>query len=258
MKKAKSQMDTKKEKVIEAEVVGKEEKSFLPVKGILAVAPDRPIDQRIYMINRYHNAAMTCLAQGAAYALLCGFELHAARAQIGHGGWIKWVEAHCKFHRSSAWRYMEAAERKAPEIANVARVQHLRLLDRAAEGMSDEERQQVIDVVTDKYADKTARQLWFELGALKTQLPKKNLPMKTPKDLPPGVTQAEYDKARQACRVKEWSDLFTQGRRLFCANDTFQDVPRDLVNTMYFELQTWARVLKVYFDKTDPARTGRL
>jgi hypothetical protein len=32
-----------------------------------------------------------------------------------------------------------------------------------------------------------------------------------------------------------------------------------MVNTMYFEMtQTWVRVLKVYLDKTDPARTGRL
>jgi hypothetical protein len=194
---------------------------------------------------------MTCLAQGAGYALLCGFELHAARATVGHGGWEKWVETHCTFHPRSARRYMEAAERKSGEISNRTRVSDLKLLGRSAYEMTPEEQQTVIEAVQDKYADKTARQLWFELGALKPQLPKKNLPMKTPKDLPPGVTQEEYDKARRACRLREWSDLFTQGRRLFCANDTFQDVPRDSVNAMYFDLVKWARVLKVYLDKTE-------
>jgi hypothetical protein len=250
MKKGKKMDAEKKDQPIEAEVVGKEG-SNLPAVGILAIAPPKPMPQRIEMINKYHAAAMTCLAQGAGYALLCGFELHAARATIGHGGWLKWVETNCHFHVRSAQRYMEAAERKAGEISNATHVSHLKLLARSAYEMTTEEQKQVIEAVQDKYADKTARQLWFELGALKPQIPKKNLPIKTPKDLPPGVSQAEFDKARRACRLQEWNKFLTESDRLICKNDTFQDIERGLVDVAYHQLQKCARVLKVYLDKTE-------
>lgn len=131
---------------------------------ILSMIP-RTLTEHAEKIKEYHFAATDHLAKGAMYAVLCGLELHAARARCEHGEWVPWVEKNCLFDRTTAWRYMSAAERVLAKISNVAQVQHLAEL---ADGvMDDKKRQKLIAAVKDNVGDMTFRQLYLELGITK-------------------------------------------------------------------------------------------
>lgn len=133
--------------------------------NILKVAPERSLEERSTVIHDYHHAARTAYAQSAMYALLCGFELHAARAQLSHGQWEGWVKDNCPFTCSTAWRYMEAAKRKFKEIPNLAHVQDF------AVGVSPlalpaPQRDKLIDAVKEATDGQTWRQLGLALGLM--------------------------------------------------------------------------------------------
>lgn len=128
----------------------------------------RPIAERIERINQYHQATATMFAQSACCALLCGYELLAARAEIGPGKWLAWVEANCAFDRTTAWRYMTAARHQWPQIEHVAHVQHL-AVETPSAAMSDTDRAALMDVIRGSVGDRTWRQLALDLGVIQPE-----------------------------------------------------------------------------------------
>ena len=135
--------------------------------NILRLTEDRPLPERIKVIADYHEAARATLAQGAMYALLCGFELHAAHAQVGrYGNWEKWVESNCPFSLSTAWRYMQAAERKAKDIPNLALVKDF-ALGVSPHLLAPAKRDQLFDIVRTATDGESIRQLYLDLGLIK-------------------------------------------------------------------------------------------
>jgi len=191
------------EQAIEPEVLPAEPAETKPAgrANILAIAPERTIAERAAVIADYHNAAATAYAQSAMYALLCGFELLAAKAQVAHGKWEPWVGENCPFSPVTAWRYMEAAKRKFKAIPNLSHVKDFAL------GMSpldlpDERRTQLIEAVKEATDNQTWRQLGLELGFFKESKtgyqkyhPRKNL------------TAEEQESAIRAAVGKSWHDL---------------------------------------------------
>lgn len=61
------------------------------------------------LINREHRACEAALRAGLAHATAAGRLLLAAKAQVGHGGWLPWVQAHCEFSERTAQGYMRVA-----------------------------------------------------------------------------------------------------------------------------------------------------
>jgi len=57
--------------------------------------------------------------EALAEAMLCGKALNEAKGMVGHGGWLKWIAAHCKgVSHDTATRYMH--------LANSAHVRNLK------------------------------------------------------------------------------------------------------------------------------------
>ena len=56
-------------------------------------------------------------------AASCGNLLVQCKQIVGHGGWLKWIEEHCKMSANTAQRYMRLAGRKT--LSNTARAQYL-------------------------------------------------------------------------------------------------------------------------------------
>lgn len=133
--------------------------------NLLTIAPPRELPERANMIRQYHEAAVATFAQGAMYALLCGFELHAARAQLRHGEWGEWVERHCPFTARTAWNYMQAAERKFKEIPNLKRVSDFSL-GVSSHDLHPDQRAQLVDAVRDATDGVSIRQLYLDLGLM--------------------------------------------------------------------------------------------
>lgn len=133
--------------------------------NILKVAPPRSLPERIGKIQEYHNCAIASLAQGAMYALLCGFELHAARAALRHGEWEPWVEKHCPFSSRTALRYMDAAERKVKDIPNLTRVSDF-ALGVSPQALHEDQRRQLIDAIKNATDGESIRQMYLDLGII--------------------------------------------------------------------------------------------
>ena len=209
--------------------------SALPVKrgrgrppNILQIAPARDLPDRVRVINEYHESAMTCLAQGAMYAILCGFELIAARSQTRHGQWETWVEEHCPFSSRTAIRYMEAAQRKYKDIPNLTHVSDF-ALGVAPHTLQPEQRMQLIDAVKFATDGESVRQLYLELGLVKSQEPRKiggdtSMYRKAPA-LPEGET-VEHVTAVQGWNVvlSKLNDLMSSNQHIRLTRDELQRV----------------------------------
>jgi hypothetical protein len=156
-------------KKLEGEVLPKES-TAVAVRGraanLLQITGVRALPERADAIREYHVGAMTRMAQGAMYALLCGYELHAARAQLRHGQWEAWVAANCPFTTMTAWRYMQAAERKFKEIPNLTRVKDF-ALGVSPRDLQPEQRQELIEAVRFATDGDSWRQLCLDLGLIK-------------------------------------------------------------------------------------------
>ena len=133
--------------------------------NLLLVAPAATLEEREQRIRTYYTQAGTAYAMSAYYAVMTGFELHAAREQIGHGHWEEWVKEHCPFGPSTAWRLMEASRRKYRQIPNLAHVQDF-MLGKAPGDLEPEQRQRLMEAVRDAAAGQTYRQMLLELGLL--------------------------------------------------------------------------------------------
>ena len=134
--------------------------------NILQIVGDKPIQERVKVIREYHQAAYACVAQGAMYAILTGFELIAARAQIGHGYWKSWVAQNCPFTYRTACNYMEAAQRKYPQIPKVQHVSSF-ALGVAPHLLPPAQREELIEAVRYATDGESVRQLYLDLGLIK-------------------------------------------------------------------------------------------
>lgn len=164
--------DGNKKNVSECGGVGVPE--VLPAEGkakrgrppnLLQIAPIRSEEERVRVIGEYHQAAQSCYAASAMYVLLCGFELHAERARIKHGGWMDWVERNCPFSHDTAGRYMEAAERKYKDIPNIAHVRNF-IIGKSPLELPAAEREELIQAVKAATDGETVRQMYLELGMI--------------------------------------------------------------------------------------------
>ena len=72
-------------------------------------------------INKEHEMAIMAGETMLEHAIRCGELLIAQKTQLDHGDFIPWIQEHCHFDRSQAWRYMKVAE-----STNVASLQHLK------------------------------------------------------------------------------------------------------------------------------------
>jgi hypothetical protein len=83
----------------------------------------RSIDLRALAaeINAAHQAGEQATCQGLEHFKRAGEALLKAKAQCGHGKWLKWQKEHITLDRTTAWRYM----RIASEWDKCCIVQHL-------------------------------------------------------------------------------------------------------------------------------------
>ena len=74
----------------------------------------RTIRSRYESAGRLSQTAKERGREAVAEAILCGQALNEAKSIVGHGGWLKWLEEHCKgvCHRT-AQNYMRVANTKA-------------------------------------------------------------------------------------------------------------------------------------------------
>lgn len=66
-------------------------------------------------INLLHEAAEQHASQAVVYAARCGEKLIQAKASLGHGEWLPWLEASCRVKERQARKYMKLA-REMPEL----------------------------------------------------------------------------------------------------------------------------------------------
>jgi len=133
---------------------------------VLEMVPDRTLPERAQVIGEYHESARAAGAQAVLYAIMAGFELMAARAQLRHGQWEAWLKAHCPVHPATAWRYMELAERRTKQLPNLARVQDL-TRQLAPHEWTPAQREQVMAAVRDATVGESVKQLYLDLGIVK-------------------------------------------------------------------------------------------
>ena len=68
-------------------------------------------------IEAEHRAAIGAARTAIEHAVECGRLLIEAKAQIGHGGWLAWVEEHLTFGARQATKYMRL-QRHRGHLAN--------------------------------------------------------------------------------------------------------------------------------------------
>lgn len=153
--------DKKPVDMVEAEVLPARRGPGRPPK-VLEIVGDKTLPERADQIRVYHQSAMTAAAQTAMYAILCGMELLAARAQIAHGRWEQWVMENCPFAPVTAWRYMQAAQNKMKDIPNLSARKDLLLT--APHLLAEKDRKLLVDSVKDAVDGQSWMDLQLELG----------------------------------------------------------------------------------------------
>jgi hypothetical protein len=127
------------------------------------MVPVRTLPERAAVIGDYHESARAAGAQAVLYAIMAGFELMAARAQIRHGQWQAWLKAHCPVSQMTAWRYMELAERRTKQVANLTPVLDL-TRQLAPHEWTPAQREQIVQAVREATKGEMVKQLYLDLG----------------------------------------------------------------------------------------------
>jgi urease accessory protein UreF len=98
-------------------------------------------------INAAHDRVAQCLSEGLSHATRAGELLLRAKADVGHGGWLKWLKQNVSFSTRTAQLYMQLAK-LAPDAQRVAHlplrrtVLELQRLDREARRQADRQGQE--------------------------------------------------------------------------------------------------------------------
>lgn len=122
-------------------------------------------------INAAHDRAAQCLSEGLSHATHAGELLLRAKADVGHGGWLKWLKQNVSFSARTAQLYMQLAK-LAPDAQRVAHlplrrtVLELQRLDRDARRQADRQEQEE-EARWDQHSAAITR---AALGAVHTQL----------------------------------------------------------------------------------------
>lgn len=88
-------------------------------------------------INQHHRAAQSHATKALDHAKQAGELLLKAKATIGHGGWLRWLEDNCEVSARQAQRYMGAAEGKPTPIRVIAKNDTVSHLPQPAEASPD-------------------------------------------------------------------------------------------------------------------------
>jgi hypothetical protein len=135
-------------------------------RSYLKIVEERSPEERIQSIRDHHFAVHTSMAQAAMHAVLCGFELMAAKKDVGHGGFEEWIEQNCPFCLRTARNYIQCAERKYKQIAEVKEVSDF-AIGVAPSMLDDPQRQRLIEAVKDSTDGITIQQMYLDLGVTK-------------------------------------------------------------------------------------------
>lgn len=114
----------------------------------LEVAGVKTMPDRIKTIAEYHRAAESSACQAVLYAILCGMELIAARKEVPKGDWLTWVQVNCPFEQRTAYKYEEAAKRKAREIPQLLKMRAF-VTGVAPSLMAEKDRLQLVAFIQD-------------------------------------------------------------------------------------------------------------
>lgn len=91
-------------------------------------APELDLEQIAAAIRREHEAAGIKVRESLEHARACGELLMLAKAEVGHGQFMKWVAVNCPFSQDTADLYMRVA-RNWSRLLNSERVQNMSLRD---------------------------------------------------------------------------------------------------------------------------------
>ena len=73
------------------------------------------LDTLASRINKAHRAAKAQIRSTIEHVIAAARLLEEAKAQIGHGGWVRWLAANTNISLRTAQTYMQVA-RKFPEL----------------------------------------------------------------------------------------------------------------------------------------------
>jgi len=76
-------------------------------------------------INEAHDQCNSAFKYTLNYAIHAGDCLNKAKAKVGHGNWLPWLENNTDVPQPTAWRYMELSKHKNWIIANYSSLNNL-------------------------------------------------------------------------------------------------------------------------------------
>ena len=160
-------------------------------------------------INAAHDRVAQCLSEGLSHATHAGELLLRAKADVGHGGWLKWLKQNVSFSARTAQLYMQLAK-LAPDAQRVAHlplrrtVLELQRLDRDARRQADRQEQEE-EARWDQHRAAITR---AALGAVHTQLDQHDDRLKAERRDPIGpvvleIVHAQLDALDEARTVAD-------------------------------------------------------
>lgn len=156
-----------------------------PVKLEIVKGKDRTLDGKSSLdirqkrIATYHAGVLKATAEQFVYITLCGVELIAAKAEIEHGQFMKWVEDSFTdltgFSHRTATKYMAFVERIHDKLASLGEIASGRLQLTNGE-LPAKEKKELLEAVRE-YADgKTITDLYREMDVIPKPKPKEYHP----------------------------------------------------------------------------------
>jgi hypothetical protein len=199
--------------------------------SVTLMVPNRSLPERVKTINEYHRSACEAMRDAAAYAVMCGLELLAAKGATAHGSWERWVENNCEFSIETGKRYMRLADR----LSQVGALKRVLAELPGGQVQTKGDRVAVAKAVSELTQGEELKQLYFDYGILRE---------------PAGVggaregagrpTREEYQRKIAANVDAEWDSIskplyrfITEQRYLYMAADrqqTIVDVLRGCVD----------------------------
>lgn len=130
---------------------------------VVSIAEARTIEERGKVIRQHFFDAKAHVEIGAMHALQAGVELCAVKSELKHGQWLDWVKDNCPFSEDTAQKYMQAAIRRAGQLANTERARYL-LPEKPVEAFTEEERKRLTEALQASSEGVSIRQLYLDLG----------------------------------------------------------------------------------------------
>lgn len=167
------------------------------------------------VVERWHKLAQTHSRLAIWAAACCGHELLGRKADIGHGGWMKFLKA-LPFSHDTARRYMDLAvawKQRTGQSPTEIGASGTRLLEdgkNAAIDIPEDEVKEITDHVNESVGETTLRQLYFDWGIVKAP-PKPGGNVR--KDKPTAPTEAEIELTYRTEWARILEDLTEHGRR---------------------------------------------